>query len=107
MITGASSGIGYELATLFARHGYNVILVARREEKLNRLIRMLEENHNVKAHVLIKDLSKEQSPQEIFDWVSKNEIRVDFLVNNAGFVIYGSFRYYLFSVGLYSGDRAG
>lgn len=91
LITGASSGIGHELATLFARDSHNVILVARREEKLTRFARKLEENFNIKAHVLINDLSQLQSARGIYDWVSKNKFRVDFLINNAGFVVYGSF----------------
>lgn len=91
LITGASSGIGYELATLFAREKHNIVLVARREEKLNEIARTLEQNYNVKAHALIIDLCKSQSAQEIYDWVRKNDLRIDFLVNNAGFVVYGSF----------------
>ena len=91
LITGASSGIGYQLAKLFARDKYNLILVARREERLNQLARDMEENYQVRAYVIIKDLSLPQSGQEIHDWIMKNNIRIDLLVNNAGFAVYGSF----------------
>ena len=91
LITGASSGIGYELAKLFAEAKHNVILVARRKERLNQLARELEENYQVRAHVIISDLSQSKSVQKIYDWVKKNNIRIEFLVNNAGFIVYGSF----------------
>ena len=90
LITGASSGIGYELALVFAENKYNVILIARREERLNHLARELEENYKVRAHILIRDLSQPQSVQEIYDWIKKNDIQVELLVNNAGFVVYGN-----------------
>ena len=90
LITGASSGIGYELALVFAENKYNVILIARREERLNHLARELEENYKVRAHILIRDLSQPQSVQEIYDWIKKNDIQVEILVNNAGFVVYGN-----------------
>jgi len=91
LITGASSGIGYELAKLFAREKHNVILVARREERLDQITRELEENYKVMTHVIIRDLSQSQSVREIHDWVKKNDIRIDYLINNAGFIVYGSF----------------
>ncbi len=91
LITGASSGIGCELARLFARDKHNLILVARRKDRLSQLAKDLEENYQVQAYVIIKDLSLTQSVQEIHNWVKNNDIRIDFLVNNAGFVIYGSY----------------
>ena len=90
LITGASSGIGYELAIVFAENKYNVILIARREERLNHLARELEKNYEVEAHILIRDLSQPQSVQEIYDWIKKNDMKVEILVNNAGFVVYGN-----------------
>ncbi|KPL14237.1 MAG: hypothetical protein AMS26_11445 [Bacteroides sp. SM23_62] len=90
LITGASSGIGYELAKVFAENKHNVILIARREERLNDLARELEEIYGVRAHVLYRDLSQPQSVTEIYEWIEKNDIRVEFLVNNAGFVVYGN-----------------
>jgi short-subunit dehydrogenase len=89
LITGASSGIGNALARIFAEAKYNLILVARREDRLKHLAEELEDDYEVKAHVLSRDLSKPQSVKEIYEWVKKNDLRVDILVNNAGFVVYG------------------
>lgn len=91
LITGASSGIGYQLAESFARDKHDLILVARREDRLKLLASDLEENYQIQTHVVIKDLSLPQSVQEIHDWVKKSGIRVDILVNNAGYAVYGSF----------------
>jgi short-subunit dehydrogenase len=91
LITGASSGIGFELAKLFARDKHHLILVARRKEKMIQLARELEENYQVITHVLVRDLSQSQAPEEIYKWIKKNDIRIDFLVNNAGFIVYGNF----------------
>ena len=91
LITGASSGIGYELAKLFAEDKHNVILVARREERLNQLARELEQNYQIRAHVIISDLSQSQSAQKIYNMVKKNDIWIEFLVNSSGFIVYGSF----------------
>jgi short-subunit dehydrogenase len=91
LITGASSGIGYELAKIFAMHGHNLVLVARRKDKLDRLAGELEQKCRVKAHAYISDLSRPDSVHELHSWVKKNDLCIDFLVNNAGFVVYGSF----------------
>src|SRR5512139_3196427 len=91
LVTGASSGIGYELAKLFARDGKNIVLVARSKDKLEELKTDLEKGHGVKAKVLIKDLSDPKSPQEIFSQLETEGINVDVLVNNAGFAVYGVF----------------
>ena len=91
LITGASSGIGYELAKLFASDGHDLVLVARREEKLNRLAAELEEKYRVKAHAMPCDLSLPRSVQEIYERTGENDLRIGFLVNNAGFAVYGSF----------------
>ena len=91
LITGASSGIGSELAKLFAKAKHNVILIARREERLNQLSLDLENDYNIKTLVIPKDLSQLSSAQEIYDIVLQNEITIDYLVNNAGFIVYGCF----------------
>jgi len=91
LVTGASSGIGYELSRLFARDGYNLVLVARNKQKLNQLADDLRENFRVSTKVIPKDLSITASPKEIFDELQKESTRIDVLVNNAGFNVYGYF----------------
>lgn len=91
LITGASSGIGLELAHLFAADRCNLALVARSTDKLMSLAEELRNAHRVDVHVIPADLSKPTSPQKIFDRVTQDGIAVDFLVNNAGFGARGSF----------------
>lgn len=91
LITGASSGIGYELSKLFAADGYNLILVARSTDKLTQLANNLTGNHGVAVTTLTKDLSAPKAPAEIFDAVKAQNILVDVLVNNAGFGVQGPF----------------
>src|SRR5437868_2467102 len=91
LITGASGGIGYELVRLFARDGYNLVLVARSEEKLKQLGSSLESKHGISVRVIAKDLSNPSSPQEIYDELQAASAQVDVLVNNAGFTVYGPF----------------
>ena len=91
LITGASSGIGYELANLFAKDKHNIILIARREDRLKQLSRDLENDYKIKTLVIPKDLSQSQSAQEIYDILKQNDITIDYLINNAGFIVYGRF----------------
>jgi len=91
LVTGASSGIGYELAKLFAHDGKNIAVVARSRDKLEDLKKEVETKHGTKVRVLVKDLSDPKSPQEIFSELMKEGINVDVLVNNAGFSVYGKF----------------
>ncbi len=91
LITGASFGIGHELAKLFARDGYNLILIARTEEKLNHLAKQLQDQYQINIQVIPKDLSKPESAREIYDQLQKESVQVDILVNNAGFAVYGPF----------------
>ena len=81
LITGASGGIGLDLARLFARDGYRVILVARTEEKLRRLASELGGDY------IVADLSRPEAPQQIFEKAGE----VDALVNNAGYGTAGAF----------------
>ncbi len=91
LITGASNGIGYELAKLFANDRYNLVLVARTEEKLIQVAEELTKNSGVKVEIIVKDLSIPTAPAEIFTKVQQAGIKVDVLVNNAGFGTYGFF----------------
>jgi len=85
LITGASSGLGMELAKLFAADGSDLVLVARREERLIELADELKSEHGIEVHVLPKDLSKKTAPKEIFNHLNKEKIEIDVVVNNAGF----------------------
>lgn len=89
LITGASSGIGLDLAHLFARDGHHVVLVARSEGKLRELARELESKYGITAHVIVADLARPEAPREIADAVQA--IEIDFLVNNAGYGTTGPF----------------
>jgi short-subunit dehydrogenase len=91
LITGASGGIGYELALLFARDGFDCILVARSDDKLNALAARMESEFRVKTLVLPKDLSKPTAVDEIYEEISAATMPVDVLVNNAGFPVFGLF----------------
>ncbi|SHE39833.1 short chain dehydrogenase [Clostridium fallax] len=91
LITGATSGIGYELAKLFARDGNNLLLIGRNKNKMKEIKESLEENYKINVFTLIKDLKKEQSGEEIYNYVEKNNLIVDNLINNAGFGSFGCF----------------
>ena len=88
LITGASSGIWYEMAHIFARDGYDLILVARRWMELEKIAKEFPER---KITILEKDLSLEFSPLEVYEAVKKDAIEVDILINNAGFGDFGLF----------------
>ncbi len=90
LVTGASSGIGVDLAKLFAQGGHDLVLVARNEQAL-RAVAADCEKFAVKAHVLAKDLNDEKAASEIFEELSARGIAVDVLVNNAGFGTHGEF----------------
>ncbi len=91
MITGASSGIGLELAKVFAKNKTGLVLVARSTARLEALAAELQKNHGVKVRILAKDLSLPESPKEVFDWCQNQGIQVDYLINNAGFGDFGMF----------------
>jgi short-subunit dehydrogenase len=91
LITGASSGIGLELARLFARDGWNLVLVARTEARLRELGAVFEREHNIKATVVAADLADAAAPSRIAAALGGQSIAVEALVNNAGFGAAGAF----------------
>jgi uncharacterized protein len=91
LITGASGGIGLELAKIHASKGDDLVLVARSKDKLDALKAELESKFKVSVYVIKKDLSKENSAQEVFEETEKQALNIDYLINNAGFGDYGSF----------------
>lgn len=91
LITGASSGIGKELAYLHAQQGGDLIIVARSEGKLNELKQELESKHNIQVMCIVKDLSDQQAAAEVYKEVKDAGIAVEYLINNAGFGGIGKF----------------
>ena len=91
LITGGSAGIGFELAKVFAAHGHDVVLVARHLDTLEAAAGKIEGKYGVKAMTLPFDLSNPESPQRLFDVVTGEGLRIDFLINNAGFGLGGEF----------------
>lgn len=91
LITGASSGIGKELANIHAEKGGDLILVARRGQVLSEIKQELESKHNIKVSTITKDLSKAGSAQELYDEIQSKKLQVDYLMNNAGFGLRGLF----------------
>lgn len=88
LITGASGGIGYELAKIFAKNGYNLILVARNIAKLEEI---KEELNNVKVEIIGMDLSLPNSSDSLIAIIEERKLEVEYLINNAGIGVYGEF----------------
>lgn len=92
LITGASSGIGQELAKLFAQDGYNLVLVGRRDETLDRLADVFRSNYGTQQITVIsQDLAVEDAAQAVYDQVKAKGITINVLVNDAGVGLYGLF----------------
>lgn len=91
LITGATVGIGYEFSKLFARDGYNLVLVARDEQRLGQRKKELEDEFGIKVNVIPRDLARPEAVEEICSILKKAAIHIDALVNNAGFGALGEF----------------
>ncbi len=92
LITGASSGIGFELSKIFAKNGYPLVLVSQNEENLKRAASYIRKQYSdAQITVIPKDLSQPLSPGEIFEYLTQKSIQVDILINSAGIQVYGSF----------------
>jgi uncharacterized protein len=91
LITGASGGIGYELAKVSAGNDVNLVLVARSKDKLDKLKNEIEGKGRVWVHTIGKDLSLPGAAQEVYDEIKGRSISVDYLINNAGFGDFGLF----------------
>lgn len=92
LITGASNGFGMEFARLFAKDGYNLILVARSTDRMKKLGYELQDEYGLeKVCIITSDLTRPDAPKEIYDQVTEQGIDVDVLVNNAGAGVHGFF----------------
>ncbi len=89
LITGGSGGIGYELAKLFARDGISLVLVARHEERLRAVQQELEQQYGIEAAYRALDLSEAGQATALFEWCQAQPFAIQYLVNNAGYGIYG------------------
>jgi short-subunit dehydrogenase len=91
LITGASGGIGYELAKLFAQDRYNLVLVARSVDQLNQVAAELREQFGTTVKIIALDLAMAGAAKVLFDQLQSEAVEVDVLVNNAGFGSFGEF----------------
>ena len=92
LITGASGGIGEALARELARRKYDLVLVARSADRLNQIGAELERQHSIRATVLVSDLTAPGAAADLTNRVRQAVGRLDVLVNNAGFAVYGAFK---------------
>jgi len=90
-ITGASAGIGKAFAEVFAQNGFNLVLTARREDRLRELQKSIQDKFDVKVYPLPADLHNVEAPHELFDSIQSKGLQIDALVNNAGYSLPGSF----------------
>lgn len=91
LVTGASSGIGATFAQELANRQYNLVLVARSQDKLQQLAQQLEKDHQIQTEVIPQNLAEPNAPQTLFDTITAKGINIDLLINNAGFGDYGLF----------------
>ncbi len=89
LITGASAGIGFEFANLLAAGGTNLVLTARRADRLQKLAAELSAQHRVQVEIFSADLLRAEAPVEIFRFTAGKNIEVELLINNAGFGAFG------------------
>jgi uncharacterized protein len=91
LVTGASAGIGLAFARVLAAQGHHLILTARRRERLEALARELAQRHGVQTHVIVDDLADARAPERLFGAVAERGLKVDVLVNNAGYGVPGRY----------------
>ena len=91
LVTGASSGIGEAFAEVFAAEGFDLVITARREERLAAVADMLRREHGNQVDVIVADLSVQDAPAKLCDEIARRGLVVDVLVNNAGYGVPGTF----------------
>lgn len=91
LITGASAGIGEAFAHVFAARGFDLVLTARREERLHTLAAGIQREHGRVVHVVQGDLSRRDAPAALYEEIARRQLTIDALVNNAGYGLPGAF----------------
>ncbi len=91
LITGASSGIGLELAKVFAENGFNLIIVGRDLHSLNSVAVEISRSHGIRVETIAKDLFEQQNAFAVYEEVQRLGIKIDVLVNNAAQGLFGEF----------------
>ncbi len=91
LLTGASGGIGYAMARVFAEKGYNLVLVARRKEPMEMLADEVNKKYGIETSIVIQDLAQEGAGKKLYEAIDHMGIHPDILINNAGFADYGKF----------------
>src|SRR5580704_8200439 len=92
LVTGASAGIGTALAEELARGGTNLVLTARRRDRLEELAQKLAAAHKIQTKIFVADVTEADAPEKIFQFTKEQGIEVELLINNAGFGAYGEFQ---------------
>src|ERR1700730_2476432 len=91
LVTGASAGIGREIAKQLAAEGAHLVLVARRADRLAQLAEEIAQNYAVRCEICVADLTRPEASQEILRFTQEKELPIEVLINNAGFGINGEF----------------
>ncbi len=91
LVTGASAGIGAEFCRQLAAKGYQLVLVARREDRLQAIAHEVKNSHGTDSLIIVADLSKRDASQTIYNRLNDHNIQIEYLVNNAGLGLPGSF----------------
>lgn len=91
LITGASSGIGYELAISYAKRHYNLIIIGRNKEALATLAESCQQQYQVTVHTIVQDLTQENAAKIVFEQLKTQNFKIEILINNAGVGLWGNY----------------
>ncbi|MFP4402128.1 MAG: SDR family NAD(P)-dependent oxidoreductase [Candidatus Nanoarchaeia archaeon] len=97
LITGASSGIGFECSKYLAKKGYNLIIIARNKQKLKEMKSHLEKIYDIECIIIISDLTQKNAPSKIISYISKERLRIEVAILNAGFGDFAEFKHSMLS----------
>lgn len=91
LITGATSGIGLALAKEFAKNGSDLIIVSRNLENLKNTAKNLKNGYNIKVKIIQQDLAENNASQKVYDEIKKDNLKIEYLINNAGVGTWGKY----------------